>query len=128
MFDGSKAFASFSVDDVDKAKVFYGDKLGLQVKDGGMGNLNLDLGGKTVMIYPKGESHQPASFTVLNFPVPDIERAVDQLAMKGIKTKRYEMQGMTADAKGIYREQGMAIAWFEDPAGNVLSVMELPER
>ena len=130
MFDGSKAFASFSVDDVTNAKAFYGEKLGLKIKDGGMGNLNVELGAGSVMIYPKGKAHQPASFTVLNFPVPDLERAVDQLAKKGIRMKRYEMEGMKADEKGIYRDKdnGMGIAWFEDPAGNVLSVMEMPER
>jgi len=129
MFDGNKAFSSFSVDDVAKAKAFYGDKLGLRIKEGGMGNLDIELGRSTVMIYPKGEAHTPASFTVLNFPVPDIGRAVDELAAKGIRMKRYDMKNMKADEKGIYRDEGgMSVAWFEDPAGNVLSVMELPER
>jgi predicted enzyme related to lactoylglutathione lyase len=129
MFDVTKAFASFSVDDVAKAKAFYGDKLGLRVKDGGMGNLNIELGkGGMVMIYPKGEKHQAATFTVLNFEVPDIEGAVDALVKKGIRMKRYDMEGLEPDEKGIYRDRDdMAIAWFEDPAGNVLSVMELPE-
>ena len=129
MLDGSKAFASFSVDDVAKAKAFYGDTLGLEVRDGEMGNLNLELGGATVMVYPKGDAHRPASYTVLNFRVPDIGRAVDDLAAKGIRTKRYDMPELgKPDARGIYRDQGMGIAWFEDPAGNVLSVIQVPER
>lgn len=125
MFKDSKAFSGFSVDDVPKARDFYGKTLGLTVADGSMGELDLTLGGGAhVFIYPK-DNHEPATYTVLNFPVPDVEKAVDQLTANGVKLERYD--GFEQDSKGIARgNEGPAIAWFKDPAGNILSVLELP--
>ncbi|MCX4696140.1 VOC family protein [Streptomyces sp. NBC_01408] len=124
MFADSKAFSGFSVDDLDKAKEFYGSTLGLRVsEDNTMGLLSLHLGGDTtVMVYPK-DNHRPASFTILNFPVDDVDRAVDELTARGVSMERYEE--FEADAKGIVRGEGgtPTIAWFKDPAGNVLSVI-----
>lgn len=127
MFKDTKAFSGFSVADTKKAKTFYGHTLGLQVKDGEMDTLAIHLaGGAEVIVYPKGEAHTPASFTILNFMVPNIEKAVDQLVAKGIQMERYP--DMEADAKGIFRgaeqDMGPNIAWFKDPDGNVLSVIE----
>jgi predicted enzyme related to lactoylglutathione lyase len=127
MFRESKAFSGFSVDDLAKAKTFYGTALGLDVSDGPMGNLDLSLaGGSHVFVYPKAD-HKPATFTILNFPVADIEKAVDKLAAAGIRFERYDMGDVgTQDAKGIMRgSEGPAIAWFKDPAGNILSVLEV---
>jgi catechol 2,3-dioxygenase-like lactoylglutathione lyase family enzyme len=122
MLENSKAFSGFSVSDVAKAKAFYGDTLGLDVsEDHGMLSLRLG-GGTTVLAYPK-ENHKPASFTILNFPVDDIEEAVDSLAKRGVRFERYEGE-LKTDAKGIHREDGLSVAWFKDPAGNVLSVLE----
>lgn len=124
MFATSKAFSGFSVDDLDAARTFYGDTLGLDVEVDAMGFLNLKLGsGAVVLLYDKPD-HTPASYTVLNFPVPDIDEAVDALVAKGVAMQRYE--GMEQDAKGIARGglgRGPDIAWFTDPAGNVLSVL-----
>ena len=131
MFRDSPAFASFSVDDTEKAKMFYGQKLGLDVRDGqqpGIIELHLNDGAQ-VMVYPKGKEHQPATFTVLNFAVTDIDRAVDDLNKVGVQMEHYDMGGRTGDAKGIHRDDsGPAIAWFKDPAGNVLSVLEASRR
>ncbi|MFD7099464.1 VOC family protein [Streptomyces xanthophaeus] len=125
MFADSKAFSGFSVDDLDKAKEFYGSTLGLRVsEEGAMGHLALHLAGDaTVLVYPK-DNHEPASFTVLNFPVDDVDRAVDELTARGVTMERYE--GFEADDKGIVRGAGggPTIAWFKDPAGNVLSVLD----
>ena len=122
MFKNAKAFSGFSVNDIAAAKAFYGDTLGVDVsEDHGMLTLHLG-GGGTVIIYPK-PNHIPASFTVLNFPVDDIEPAVDQLTERGVEFQHYEGQLQT-DAKGIMRDNGPAIAWFTDPAGNILSVLE----
>lgn len=128
MFKDSKAFSSFSTDDLTKAKAFYTDVLGLQVMENEMGILELHLatGGK-VIIYPKGGAHTPATYTVLNFPVPNIDQAVDTLTKKGVRFEHYDMGEMKTDAKGIVRGQagkGPSIAWFKDPAGNILSVIE----
>lgn len=127
MFKESKAFSSFSVNDVAKAKQFYADTLGLYVMEsteGGMGLLGLHLaGGGEVMIYPK-PNHTPATFTVLNFPVPSVEKAVDELTRRGVKFEVYETPDIKTDARGISRGNGPTIAWFKDPAGNVLSVLE----
>ncbi|MGG8405794.1 VOC family protein [Streptomyces sp. 12297] len=125
MLAGSKAFSGFSVDSVERAKEFYGKTLGLKVsEENGMLFLHLDGGGQ-VLIYPK-DNHEPASFTVLNFPVGDIGESVDALVASGVSLERYE--GFEHDEKGIVRDTGdgpeMAIAWFKDPAGNVLSVIE----
>ena len=121
MFKDVKAFSGFSVKDLDKAKEFYGQTLGLEVGDEhGMLFLHLGGGGR-VLVYSK-DDHQPATYTVLNFPVDDINKAVDELTSKGIKFERYE--NMKQDEKGIMREYGPPIAWFTDPDGNVLSVIE----
>jgi predicted enzyme related to lactoylglutathione lyase len=121
MFKNTTAFSGFSVNDLDKAKQFYGETLGVDVSnEDGMLFLHLSGGGK-VLIYQK-DDHQPATFTVLNFPVDDIDAAVDELKNKGVTFERYE--NMKQDEKGIMREWGPPIAWFTDPAGNVLAVLE----
>jgi catechol 2,3-dioxygenase-like lactoylglutathione lyase family enzyme len=122
MFKDTKAFSGFSVDDLDRAKEFYGGTLGLSVSENPAG-LELQLGGGgTVFVYPKGEQHTAASFTILNFPVDDIEHAVDDLTAAGVEFERYD--GMQQDERGIARGGGPNIAWFKDPAGNILSVLE----
>ncbi|WP_030902027.1 VOC family protein [Streptomyces sp. NRRL F-5126] len=121
MLGASEAFSGFAVDDTEAAKRFYGRTLGLRVTEAN-GLLTLELtGGTRVLVYPK-EKHTPASFTVLNFPVDDIEAAVDELVSRGVRMERYP--GMPADERGIMREGGPYIAWFTDPAGNVLSVLQ----
>lgn len=121
MLDGTKAFSSFAVDDTAAASKFYGETLGLSVSEEG-GALMLHLAGDhRILVYPKPD-HSPASFTVLNFPVDDIDQAVDELNARGVSILRYE--GFATDDKGIYRSQGRLIAWFTDPAGNVLSVVQ----
>lgn len=122
MFDKTKAFSGFAVDDIAAAKQFYGETLGLNVtEEYGMLTLHIDQGGD-IIIYPK-EDHTPANFTILNFPVGDVDQAVDQLSERGVTFERYE--GFEQDEKGIARgDQGPAIAWFTDPAGNILSVLE----
>ena len=118
-------FSSFSVDDLDRAKAFYQDLLGIQIEESPapMSLLTLKLpGGHTVMIYPK-PNHQPATFTILNFKVDDIDKTVDELIKEGIVFEQYSGEIKT-DAKGIMRGNGPAIAWFKDPAGNILSVIE----
>lgn len=122
MLGESKAFSGFSVDSIEDAKGFYGQTLGVQVSEDN-GLLTLHLAGDTnVMLYPK-ENHTPATFTVLNFPVADIDQAVDALVARGVAFERYE--GFSQDAKGIARETpGPSIAWFKDPAGNVISVLQ----
>jgi predicted enzyme related to lactoylglutathione lyase len=123
MFKDTRTFSSFSVDDVPRAKQFYGETLGLDVSDQ-MDGLELHLaGGGGVFIYPK-ENHAPASFTVLNFLVEDVEAVVDRLTEAGVRFERYD--GIEADEKGIHRGDGPAIAWFTDPAGNILSVLGEP--
>lgn len=121
MFGDTKAYSSFSVDSIQKAKSFYGETLGLRVSEE-YGLLHLHLaGGTNVLLYPK-DDHAPATFTVLNFAVDDIEAAVDELSRRGIGIERYPW--MKADDKGIFRGGGPLIAWFKDPAGNVLSVLQ----
>ncbi len=123
MFKDSKAFSSFSVNDLKKAKEFYGGTLGLGVTETPEG-LELKLtGGNTVFLYPKA-NHVPASSTVLNFPVNDIEEAVDQLVEVGLRLERYDLPDLKTDKRGIARGPGPQIAWFKDPAGNILSVLE----
>jgi catechol 2,3-dioxygenase-like lactoylglutathione lyase family enzyme len=125
VFENTKAFSGFSVDDVPRAKQFYGDTLGLKVsEENGMLTLHI-AGDRPTLVYPKGEAHEPASFTILNFPVDDIEAAVDGLTARGVSFERYSGSEMSTDEKGIARAQGPPIAWFTDPAGNVLSVIEL---
>ena len=119
------AFASFSTDDIIKAKRFYGEKLGLEVRETPMGVIEVMLGAdQHVTIYPK-PNHEPATFTVLNFVVPSIDEAVDDLKAMGVHMEQYDMPQMQQDEKGIAREpQGPAIAWFKDPAGNTLAIVE----
>jgi catechol 2,3-dioxygenase-like lactoylglutathione lyase family enzyme len=120
MFEHTKAFSGFSVDDIAKARAFYGDTLGIRVtEEHGMLMLQLADGARPTLIYPKND-HTPATFTILNFPVPDIESAVDELTARGVAFERYP----NVDAKGIFREVGPPIAWFRDPAGNILSVLQ----
>ncbi len=121
MFRDTNAFSGFSVDDLGAAMEFYRDHLGLAVTEE-YGSLVIRLGGGgKVFIYAK-EDHAPATFTILNFPVDDIVEATEMLAAKGVEFERYE--GFPHDDRGIVRGQGPAIAWFLDPAGNVLSVIE----
>ena len=124
MLGSSKAFSGFAVNDVPRAKLFYETTLGLNVSEED-GMLTLHLGsGAEVIVYPKPD-HEPASFTVLNFPVEDIEAAVTALAAKGIEFERYEGTEVETDEQGVFRGDGPLIAWFKDPAGNVLSVIQL---
>ncbi|MFC8922932.1 VOC family protein [Cellulosimicrobium sp. NPDC057127] len=119
-----KAFSGFSVDDVDAARTFYGDVLGLSVRSGD-DMLWLDVPGTTgVLVYPKGEAHEPASFTVLNFPVRDVPAAVADLRERGVEFERYAGTPVETDDDFVFRGGGPPIAWFTDPAGNVLSVIE----
>jgi catechol 2,3-dioxygenase-like lactoylglutathione lyase family enzyme len=122
VFEKTRAFSGFSVDDIEGARQFYEGTLGLNVtEENGMLGLHIPDGGN-IMIYPKPD-HTPATFTILNFPVEDIDRAVDDLTGRGIEMVRY--QGMNQDEKGIMRDDySPPIAWFLDPAGNVLSVLE----
>ncbi|MBI3748246.1 MAG: VOC family protein [Chloroflexi bacterium] len=120
MLRDSRAFSGFSSNDIAAARAFYADRLGLDVtEEHGMLTLHLAGGGR-VLVYQK-ESHEPATFTVLNFPVDDIDRAVDELVAAGVHFERYD--GMRQDDRGIARGNGPDIAWFKDPAGNILSVL-----
>jgi catechol 2,3-dioxygenase-like lactoylglutathione lyase family enzyme len=122
LFKDSKAFSGFSVDDLDKARAFYADTLGLDVRRGPMGVLELHLGSAaTVIVYGKSD-HVPATFTILNFPVADVDAAVNLLNRAGITMERYP--NIAQDPRGISRGDGPTIAWFKDPAGNILSVLE----
>lgn len=122
MFTDTTAFSGFAVDDIDAARTFYSDTLGMKVTDGPMGVLTLQLGGSTpVMIYPKPD-FKPATYTMLNFQVEDVDAAVDALADRGVEMQRYD--GFAQDQKGIMRDNGPTIAWFTDPAGNILAVIE----
>lgn len=124
MFADTKAYSGFAVDDVAKAKAFYAETLGLRVSDhpDAPDLLTLHIaGGRDILIYPKPD-FTPATYTILNFPVADVEKAVDELAARGVRFERYE--GLEQDERGIARGLGPAIAWFTDPAGNVLSVIE----
>ena len=124
MLDPNKAFSSFSVNDIQKAKEFYGKKLGINVSPGPEGTLVLYLsGGTKALMYPK-PNHQPATFTVLNFPVDNVEKAVDELNQRGVRFEIYNEPDLKTDARGISRGNGPTIAWFKDPAGNILSVLE----
>jgi catechol 2,3-dioxygenase-like lactoylglutathione lyase family enzyme len=121
MFEYTRAFSGFSVDDVPEARKFYGETLGLRVSEE-YGMLSLHIAGeRDILVYPKPD-HTPATFTILNFPVDDIEKAVDELAGRGVRFERYD--DSNTDEKGIYRGQGPLIAWFKDPAGNILSVLQ----
>ena len=123
MLAQSKAFSGFAVDDLEQAREFYADTLGLDVKvidEPGLLNIRL-AGGRDVLVYPKGD-FEPATYTILNFPVDDIDAAVDALTERGVRFERYD--GMEQDEKGIARGPGPEIAWFKDPAGNILAVLE----
>jgi catechol 2,3-dioxygenase-like lactoylglutathione lyase family enzyme len=121
MFANTKAFSGFAVDDLQKARTFYGETLGLKTSEQ-HGLLTLHLaGGRDTLVYPK-PNHTPATYTILNFPVEDIDKAVDELARRGVRFERYD--GFEQDEKGIFRGGGPYIAWFKDPAGNVLAVLQ----
>ena len=123
MLKNCEAFSTFSTDDMDKTREFYGNVLGITLKENQMGILELDPEHCSVLIYPK-EDHKPADFTVLNFYVANIERQVDKLIEKGVQFEKYDGDIKT-DEKGIHRGPGSpAIAWFKDPAGNILSLIE----
>ena len=124
MFKNTKAFSGFSVDDLSRAKEFYGETLGLDVsEENGLVTLQI-AGDRPTLIYPK-DDHTPATFTILNFPVEDIEQAVDELTRRGVELERYPGTEIETDEKGIFRGGGPPIAWFKDPAGNVLSVLQI---
>ena len=123
MLSESVAFSGFSVDDLERAREFYRETLGLVVLEEN-GLLWLELtGGHRVLVYPK-KDHVPAGYTVLNFPVDDVEAAVAELTGRGVRFERYEGTPVATDDKGVFRGGGPLIAWFTDPAGNVLSVIE----
>ena len=123
MFKDAKAFSGFSVDDIPAAREFYGTTLGLEVTDV-EDMLDVTLGsGAHVLIYPK-PNHEPATYTILNFPVADVDAEVDDLMSRGVAFERYDAPDLKTDEKGIFRGQGPTIAWFRDPAGNILSVLE----
>lgn len=125
MLDINNAFSGFAVKDIEEARSFYSETLGLEVEDGPMGLLNLHLTGSTnVLVYPKPD-HEPAVFTILNFEVPDIDAAVTALTERGVEFDRYD--DFDQDERGVFRgsrnDQGPDIAWFRDPSGNVLSII-----
>jgi len=123
MLANSKAFSGFAVDDIEKAREFYGDTLGLETsEEHGMLTLHLP-GDRPTLVYPKPD-HTPANYTILNFSVDDIDGTVDELAARGVRFERYD--GFEQDEKGIARGNGPEIAWFTDPAGNILSVVKEP--
>ena len=121
MFEQTRAYSGFSVNDVQKAKQFYGETLGLRVSEqNGMLTLHI-AGDRDTLVYPK-DDHTPATFTILNFPVDDVDRTVEELTERGVRFERYE--GSDQDEKGVFRGGGPLIAWFKDPAGNILSVIQ----
>jgi catechol 2,3-dioxygenase-like lactoylglutathione lyase family enzyme len=121
MFENTRAFSGFAVDDVQKARDFYAETLGLKTSEE-HGLLTLHLAGdRDTIIYLKPD-YAPATYTVLNFPVDDIDQAVDELAKRGVEFERYD--GFEQDEKGVFRDEGPYIAWFKDPAGNILSVLQ----
>ena len=121
MFENTKAFSGFSVNDLEVAKKFYGEVLGLKTSER-YGLLTLHLaGGRDTLVYPKPD-HSPATYTILNFAVDDIDAAVDELISRGVELVKYD--GLGQDDKGINRAGGPYIAWFNDPAGNILAVLQ----
>lgn len=123
MFKDAKAFSGFSVDDLAAAREFYGSTLGLELEEAGPGLMLMIAGGNGVLVYPK-DDHTPATYTILNFPVDNIEKAVDELASKGVAFEHYEnMSDERGIARGLSTNRGPDIAWFKDPAGNILSVL-----
>jgi catechol 2,3-dioxygenase-like lactoylglutathione lyase family enzyme len=125
MFENRKIFGGFAVRDTEKARAFYGETLGLDVRDGEQpGILEIHgTGGTPMLVYPKPD-HVPATFTVLNIDVADIDQAVAGLGRSGVRMEHYDGDQMTTDQNGILRGGGMAIAWFKDPFGNIVSVIE----
>lgn len=126
MLKDSQAFSGFSVDNLDEARRFYGDVLGLDVSVDSMGMTIKLAGGSHIFVYAKAD-HQPASFTILNFPVDDIDNAADELIAAGVAFEHYDMGEMELDERGVFHSDdpamGPSIAWFKDPAGNVLSIL-----
>ncbi len=123
MLKDSKAFSGFSVNELQTAKEFYGRVLGLKISES-HGLLHLHLaGGTTVLVYPKA-NHAPATFTILNFPVVNVDTAVDELTKRGVRFEIYDEADIKTDDRGVFRGIGPVIAWFRDPAGNILSVLE----
>jgi predicted enzyme related to lactoylglutathione lyase len=126
MFKDTKAFSGFSVDDLAAAKAFYAQTLGLKVEDSPAGLTLKIAGGNGTLVYPK-DNHVPATFTILNFPVVDIDQAVDELTKRGVTFEQYDqLTDERGIARGIAAGQGPDIAWFKDPAGNILSVLQEP--
>lgn len=124
MFNTNKAFSSFSVNDIAKAKDFYGKTLELPVSSGPEGTLVIELSNSVkALMYPK-PNHQPATFTVLNFPVESVDKTVDDLTKRGVHFEIYNEPNLKTDQRGVSRGNGPTIAWFKDPAGNILSVLE----
>jgi predicted enzyme related to lactoylglutathione lyase len=125
MFKNTKAFSGFSVNDIHKAKDFYGDLLGLEITEERIGILSLHIAGNenNIIIYPKLD-HIPATYTILNFQVPDVEKAVDELVDKGVVMEQYDFGQIKTNNKGIMSGIGPTIAWFKDPAGNILAVLQ----
>lgn len=124
MFTADNAFSGFSINNLEEAKHFYGEQLGLEVEENAMGFLNIHLkSGAMILAYTK-PNHVPAEFTILNFEVDDVEAAVDDLNARGVVTKIYTDPDFGTDAKGVSRGRGPDICWFRDPAGNVLSVLK----
>lgn len=128
MFKDTPAFSGFSVEDTATAKKFYSEVLGLTVKEDSRGLHVMLGGGAEILVYPKGHDHKPATFTVLNFMVENIEKAVDELTAKGVVFEHYDF--ITMDGRGITpaSEQGPRIAWFTDPSGNIMSVIEIEKK
>jgi catechol 2,3-dioxygenase-like lactoylglutathione lyase family enzyme len=123
MLGDSKAFSGFAAPDLAKVKEFYGRVLGLKVtEEHGLLTVHL-AGGNNVLIYPKAD-HVPATFTILNFPLANVDQAVDELSKRGVRFETYDGPEIKTDEKGIMRGNGPTIAWFKDPAGNILSVLE----
>lgn len=123
MFASTEAFSGFAVDDIERARAFYGETLGIETSvENGLLTLHLAGGARPTLAYPKPD-FVPATYTILNFPVDDIEATVDALVARGVEIERYE--GFPQDERGIMREGGPLIAWFKDPAGNVLAVLQL---
>jgi catechol 2,3-dioxygenase-like lactoylglutathione lyase family enzyme len=121
MFENTRAFSGFAVDDIERAREFYGGTLGLRTSEE-HGLLTLHIAGdRPTLVYPKAD-HTPADYTILNFPVDDIDAAVDELSSRGVRFERYD--GFEQDERGVFRGGGPFIAWFKDPAGNVLSVLQ----
>ena len=127
MFRETQAFSGFAVPDIAAAKEFYGGTLGLEVsEDNGLLTLHI-AGGRPVLVYPKPD-HEPATYTILNFPVDDVDAAVDRLGAAGVRFEVYDSDELRTDERGVWRGGGPTIAWFRDPAGNILSVLEPSEE